>query len=98
MINRFQHPHEGPRGYTLFELLVVAAIIGVLIGLLLPAVQVAREAARRAQCTSNLKQLALAALNYVSTYDVLPSSAWFGAREAGYLPEWGHGPFVPLLN
>jgi prepilin-type N-terminal cleavage/methylation domain-containing protein len=71
--NRAERMHA-PKGFTLVELLVVIAIIGILVGLLLPAVQAAREAARRMQCSNNMRQISLAAMNYESAYKRLPAS------------------------
>jgi prepilin-type N-terminal cleavage/methylation domain-containing protein/prepilin-type processing-associated H-X9-DG protein len=84
-------------GFTLIELLAVIAVISVLIALIVPAIQMAREASRRAHCTNNLKQLALALHNYADVNGVFPM---------GYCNQWcevvdgmciSHGPFVAVL-
>jgi len=83
------------KGFTLVELLVVIAIIGVLIALLLPAVQQAREAARRMQCTNNQKQIALALHNYESTFNELPAFGLGGGDTENFSP---HVMLLPFLE
>ncbi len=98
------------RAFTLIELLVVIAIIAILIALLLPAVQQAREAARRTQCKNNMKQLGLALHNYHDTHNALPPGCLAIPNAAGTAPDrtrggWGWNAFVlpyvdqgPLYN
>ena len=89
------------RGFTLIELLVVIAIIAILVGLLLPAVQQAREAARRTECKNKLKQLALACHNYADVNRSLPPRATINpaVTATGNNGSWGvHGRILPYLE
>jgi len=87
------------RGFTLVELLVVIAVIGVLVALLLPAVQAAREASRRSQCQNNLKQIALALHNYESTFGVFPPGDCSVNRGTGDIPQAStHAFILPFLE
>ncbi|MEI6241002.1 MAG: DUF1559 domain-containing protein [Planctomycetia bacterium] len=93
---RFPAPTAEPKAFTLVELLVVIAIIGGLVGLLLPAVQGARESARRSSCSSNLRQVALAFANYESATKMLPpNKRLFSGSIASCEPKMAHRSWAP---
>jgi prepilin-type N-terminal cleavage/methylation domain-containing protein len=78
------------KGFTLVELLVVIAIIGILVALLLPAIQAAREAARRTQCKDNLKNIGLACLNHLDSLKMFPTGGAFWSPDLEKFVEHGH--------
>ncbi len=97
-IQRHSLTHASRIGFTLVELLVVIAIIGVLVGLLLPAVQAAREAARRMQCGNRMKQIGLAIHNYHGAFNKLPRAWWLDTPPAAFNGKpWGVA-ILPFLE
>jgi len=97
MSERFTMRAQKSAGFTLVELLVVIAIIGILVALLLPAIQAAREAARRTACTNNLKQIALALLNYHDAKGQFPLGAYAAVTEDHPAEEDGLGWATQIL-
>lgn len=99
-VGRLSSPRpSGQSGFTLVELLVVIAIIGILVALLLPAVQSAREAARRTSCTNNMRQLGLALHNHHDALGSFPVSNFFGTGNQSVALRWGWLPqLLPYLE